>query len=272
MRRFALAVILLLGTLPVVVRADTLRTFSLDGSNSEGHLGGVVTIDTTTGIPLTGSIDFVYAASGTPFADPSQSLHMHLSGQFTSGSCNDCLNYPNTRSFSIGPSNSDGSSLSSVLSTPTSLVNYMGGPLCFRPGCDPEAFTTFLFSNVPYPPGTFNGVQYPAGTLGGGESFFNANLTLVSEVVTPEPATWMLIGTGLLGLGCAVKRELSSRCKGKKRPPCWFTAAFAIVWARGASALVLMENTVALATSRPDEQEHILSGWNCVNGIDSLLC
>jgi hypothetical protein len=176
MKRFALAVIVLLSTLPVVLRADTLRTFSLDGSNSEGHLGGGVTIDITTGNALFGDIEFVYSASGTPFADPSQSLHMHLSGQFTSGSCNDCLNHPNTRSFSIGPSNSDGSSLSSVLSTPTSLVNYMGGPLCFRPGCDPEAFTTFLFFNVPYPPGIFNGVQYPAGTISGGESFFNASL------------------------------------------------------------------------------------------------
>jgi hypothetical protein len=58
----------------------------------------------------------------------------------------------------------------------------------------------------------------------------------------------------------------------KKKGRCaGLTAAFAIAWLRGASALVLMENTVAFATSRPDEQEHILSGWNCVNGINSLL-
>jgi PEP-CTERM putative exosortase interaction domain len=208
MKRFALALMVILGTLPVVVRADTLRTFSLDGSNSEGHIGGVVTIDTTTGDALFGSINFVYAASGTPFADPGQSLDMNLAGQFTNSGCNDCVNSPNTRRFGMSSSNSDGSYMAVVLSTPTTLVDYMGGPLCFRPGCDPEASTTFLFFNVPYPPLTFNGVQYPGGTIGAGESFFNATLTQVSEVDTPEPSTWVLIGTGLLGLGSAVKRRV----------------------------------------------------------------
>ena len=66
----------------------------------------------------------------------------------------------------------------------------------------------FLFFNVPYPPLTFNGVQYPGGTIGAGETFFNATLTLVSQVDTPEPSTWVLIGTGLLGLGSVVRRRV----------------------------------------------------------------
>jgi hypothetical protein len=41
--------------------------------------------------------------------------------------------------------------------------------------------------------------------------------------------------------------------------------------ARGVSALVLMENTVALSTSRPDQQKDILSGWNGVYGVDGLF-
>jgi hypothetical protein len=78
---------------------------------------------------------------------------------------------------------------------------------------------------VPYAGGTVNGVDVPAGTFVGMEDlwitdsdldynddtfmFVAGSVTPVGTSNTPEPGTWLLMGTGMMGLAGEVRRRFA---------------------------------------------------------------
>jgi hypothetical protein len=217
MKRTALALLAAFALLSRGAKADTLRTFSIedtsgifvgDGTHNQNSiLSGLVTIDTTTGQGLYGYIQYQFYGDFNQYHPP---VTMQiLSDIETTGCINKCEIFPNGHQLSLSTVNADGSELGAHLGLPVSLIDYMGGDLCYVQGlCEGDMYTYFGYYNFHFPPFTVNGNQYPGSVMTGTDYFFHAKLTLVSEVVTPEPATWILIGTGALSLFGAAKRRL----------------------------------------------------------------
>ncbi len=140
MKRLALVLAICLAFISVSVKADTLRTFIItdqsgatDGAhNFNSMLSGWVTIDTTIGVGLYGDIQYTYSGQYGMYNPP---IVMNLQSSVTNSGClYDCLDYPNGHQMKLSSTNSDGSSFAAVLSTPTGLVDYMGGDLMLLRG------------------------------------------------------------------------------------------------------------------------------------------
>lgn len=208
-----LTLALVLSSMTPALMADTIRTFAIGNTaTSYGVLTGLVTIDTTTGTALYGDINFHYFGTDTDGHPPlSAPIDMSMSGNFVDrGPCTTCTRHPDTSQFSLASGlNADGSTYGMFFSVPTTLVDYMGGHLCSGPGCDGDAYTYFDYENVPYPSVTINGTTFPPGTFHDSQYFGNGTLSLVSEVQTPEPSTWLLLSSGALGLLKIGRRRFS---------------------------------------------------------------
>ncbi|MBS1801416.1 MAG: PEP-CTERM sorting domain-containing protein [Acidobacteria bacterium] len=212
MKRVAAVLAVCLAFFTTVSRGDTLRTFSITGATTTFNtLTGQVTIDTTTGMGLYGYVQF------TDLIGPYPPVQMNLSGPIMNAGCDalspiNCEDFPDTHLMKISSTNLAGTSLVVFLPTPTGLVDYMGGPLCpYLNKCQGDEDTEFLYQNFPYPPFELNGQLVPGWNGDGVEPFNQASLTLVSEVQTPEPSSWLLMGSGALGmLGMWKRRRLKA--------------------------------------------------------------
>jgi len=192
------------------LKADTLRTFALQASDQYTNVSGLVVIDTTTGQALYGYADLTLVTQGDtskhpPFPDP---IVISGGGVLSNGGClYDCMNHPDEHSFRFTASDSDGS-FGLLMTTPHTLVDYMGGHLCFIQGaCETDAYTYATYT-VKYPSILVNGIQYPAGEYSDIANYFNATLTYVDQVTTPEPSSLILMGSGALGLLGALRRKV----------------------------------------------------------------
>jgi len=186
-----LACIFALAAPSLAAHADTISTFHLYSANYDGHIDGILEINTTTGQPGYGSFTmFVNAPprSGLP------NQQFSFSGLFSPAECNDCEFAPSSLSFSLGGYPRSFLYLEVPLST---LVDYTGGPLCsglYAHPCYGGGSGSYYIAADSY---YFNSIQY----IG------NANLDLLSTVQTVEPSTFVLLGSGALGLLGVAKRK-----------------------------------------------------------------
>jgi hypothetical protein len=212
MKNLAATFAIALLALTTSLKADTLRTFTLQASDTYTDLSGLVVIDTTTGQALYGYADLTLTPLGDLSRHPPLPAPIVLSGGgvLTNGGClNDCMDYPDEHSFRFSTADPNGDGNFSLLMTaPNNLVDYMGGKLCYFPGsCEGDAYTYAVYT-VNYPSILFNGVQYPGGAYTDIANYFNANLTYVSQVSTPEPSSFVLLSSGTLGLLGVFRRKL----------------------------------------------------------------
>lgn len=188
---------------PVHAYADTISTFVLSVVTSDENtwLYGHLNIDTTTGVAEDGEFTFHLANPGggiVPFQQVS------LSGDFDNEPCPQygCDGFRNDYLFL-----NDGVSFL-VIQIPTTLVGYTGGPLCYGPTtrdlCQNYGAGTYFFTSDIK---TESGGTFPDFEV----DFPGADLQLVSTVDTPEPSTFALFGTGIIGLLGAVKRRLATQ-------------------------------------------------------------
>jgi PEP-CTERM motif len=123
----------------------------------------------------------------------------------------------------VGVLNSSGATLNSLsLSSPLDIFGFDGDGACSGdygtiPGCagatDPSGYApagvTFSGVNASFTSGTVN---FAGGLANGGSSWFSLEDALTVQQIqpgnAPEPASLLLLGTGLLAVGIFVRRSL----------------------------------------------------------------
>ena len=199
------------GLFAPALRADVLQQFNVTGSLvtfysddpcsstfygcPTGSLSGTLTIDTTAGTIVSSALGAVNNGVSYSFG---QATTQGVSGvqecDHVNGGC-----YYDTY-FATYNSKKGGASLDLYLDTTEtvdgSLTGYTGGTVCnelSECGSDETLYSTML--NVPG--STY--FEYVAGADA---------VATPGAVVTPEPSTFALLGTGALGLAGAVRRRL----------------------------------------------------------------
>jgi hypothetical protein len=177
-RLLSAAALTLLAASTLPAHADSFSTFNLNGTLSDGgSFSGTVLLDTTTGL-FTGA-DFTVLSIGGPYNFDSAPVGQNVISTFT------FVTFRQT----------GGLDLFGLNLPEASLIGYTGGTLC---SLDQPCLGA---SGLIY-------VSSPYGQDGSGPVAIAGTLTLASPTaVTPEPSSFVLLCTGVLGLAGATRRR-----------------------------------------------------------------
>jgi hypothetical protein len=172
-------------------RADTI--FNVSGTFDNGAtLIGTISINTTTGtVDMTGTSFTISASTGSPASSAISPPWFLVAGQGNDGTNGYAIDFTTVS----GGNTSSLPGLDLVLFTSTSnatsnLIGYAGCSWCIG-----------NLTTAPAPPGCGDPSELVFNSPAGDPVTYLTSGSVTAAVTTPEPATLLLLGSGLAGLG-----------------------------------------------------------------------
>jgi hypothetical protein len=177
--RLALFAVSLLFVSTVAARADTLQTYDLNAAFSNGTASGTVTFDETNGFFTGGNVTAILNNASLMFNV------FELSGTTGTATLEEILSSTQNYTFQI--------------SIPgTNNINYSGGLIC--------SGSNYGSCGAPGGGYYYSGVNFGSGSF---DAALSGSLTPASAAtLTPEPSSFVLLGTALLGMALVFRKRL----------------------------------------------------------------